>query len=199
MTGWRSLAVSICAVLALVSCASVSRSSAMTASPTIANAPAGTLQGTLEGNLRVFRGVPFARPPVGPLRWKAPEALPRWDGVRGATEFGAACFQPKPQLSGIYTAAAPLPMDEDCLTLNIWAPEDARDAPVFVWIHGGALVTGSSREPIYDGRKLAERGVVVVSVNYRLGVLGWLAHPDLSAEQGGISGNYGLLDQIRAL
>jgi para-nitrobenzyl esterase len=102
-------------------------------------------------------------------------------------------------LSGIYSPAKALPMSEDCLTLNIWTPKDARDAPVFFWIHGGALATGSSREALYDGSKLAERGVVVVSVNYRLGVLGWLAHPELSAEQGGFSGNYGLLDQIRAL
>ena len=165
----------------------------------VVDAPAGQLRGTLEDGLRVFRGIPFAKPPVGALRWRAPEKLPRWEGVREATEFGPACFQPKPQLSTIYTAAAPLPMSEDCLTLNAWAPEDARDAPVFVWIHGGALNTGSSREPLYDGRKLARRGVVVVSLNYRLGVLGWLAHPELSAEQGGISGNYGLLDQIRAL
>jgi len=165
----------------------------------IVDAPAGELRGTSEAGLLVFRGVPYARPPVGPLRWRAPEKLPRWNGVRDATAFGSACFQPQPQLSGIYAPAAPLPMSEDCLTLNIWAPAKARNAPVFFWIHGGALTTGSSREPMYDGRKLAERGVVVVSINYRLGVLGWLAHPELSAEQGGLSGNYGLLDQIRAL
>jgi para-nitrobenzyl esterase len=165
----------------------------------IVDVAAGQLSGSREDGLRVFKGIPFARPPVGPLRWRAPEQLPRWDGVREATAFGPACFQPQPQLSNIYTAAAPLPMSEDCLTLNIWAPDDAQDAPVFVWIHGGALNTGSSREPMYDGRKLARRGVVVVSINYRLGALGWLAHPELSAEQGGVSGNYGLLDQIRAL
>jgi para-nitrobenzyl esterase len=200
MSLWNRLSATACAVLVLVSCATVERSSAMTAFPApVVNAPAGTLQGTAERNLRVFKGIPFAQPPVGPLRWRAPVAPPHWEGVRDATEFGPACFQPKPQLSGIYSPAKPLPMSEDCLTLNVWAPEDARDAPVFVWIHGGALATGSSREPMYDGSKLAERGVVVVSVNYRLGVLGWLAHPDLSAEQGGISGNYGLLDQIRAL
>lgn len=175
----------------------------MSEAPAVANAivdaPAGELRGTSEAGLRVFRGIPFAKPPVGPLRWRAPEKLPRWDGVRDATAFGAACFQPKPQLSGIYAPAAPLPMSEDCLTLNIWAPAKAMNAPVFFWIHGGALTTGSSREAMYDGTKLAERGVVVVSVNYRLGVLGWFAHPELSAEQGGISGNYGLLDQIQAL
>jgi len=91
-------------------------------------------------------------------------------------------------------------MSEDCLTLNIWAPAKARNAPVFLWIHGGALTTGSSRDALYDGTRLAERGILVVSINYRLGVLGWLAHPELSKESAlGISGNYGLLDQIEAL
>lgn len=165
----------------------------------VIDAPAGALRGTTEAGLRIFRGIPYARPPIGPLRWRAPEKPPRWDGVRDAREFGPACFQPQPQLSSIYAPAAPLPMSEDCLTLNVWSPVDARDAPVFFWIHGGALATGSSREPMYDGHRLAQRGVVVVSINYRLGVLGWLAYPELSAEQGGVSGNYGLLDQIRAL
>lgn len=189
------------ACFALASCAPVQRSIAMSDAPTnpVIDAPAGALRGTTEAGLRIFRGIPYARPPIGPLRWRAPEKPPRWDGVRDAREFGPACFQPQPQLSSIYAPAAPLPMSEDCLTLNVWSPVDARDAPVFFWIHGGALATGSSREPMYDGRTLAQRGVVVVSINYRLGVLGWLAHPELSAEQGGVSGNYGLLDQIRAL
>jgi para-nitrobenzyl esterase len=91
-------------------------------------------------------------------------------------------------------------MSEDCLTLNIWAPADARNAPVFFWIYGGALTAGASREPLYGGARLAARGIVVVSINYRLGVFGWLAHPELSAESPkGVSGNYGLLDQIEAL
>jgi para-nitrobenzyl esterase len=97
-------------------------------------------------------------------------------------------------------SADPMPSSEDCLTLNIWAPADANRAPVFFWIHGGALWNGASRESLYDGARLAERGIVVVTINYRLGVLGWLAHPELSAESPeGISGNYGLLDQIQAL
>jgi para-nitrobenzyl esterase len=147
----------------------------------------------------VFKGIPYAQPPVGPLRWKAPLPLARWAGVREATEFGPACFQPPPRLSNIY-AAKPMPLSEDCLTLNVWTPARARNAPVVFWIYGGALQSGASREPMYDGKRLAERGVVVVSINYRLGVLGWLAHPELSAESSqGISGNYGLLDQIRAL
>jgi para-nitrobenzyl esterase len=125
--------------------------------------------------------------------------MPRWQGVRAATDFGPACVQPQGKSASIYSGD-PMPVSEDCLTLNIWAPAHAKNAPVFFWIHGGALVTGSSREPVYDGKRFAERGVIVVSINYRLGVLGWLAHPELSAESPQhVSGNYGLLDQIAAL
>ncbi len=164
-----------------------------------AHPPAGKLQGRLEGQVRVFKGIPYAMPPVGAARWKPPIAMPRWTGVRNAAEFGPACHQPQAKLSNIY-ARDPMPMSEDCLTLNIWAPANARRAPVFFWIHGGSLTGGSSREEMYNGARLAERGLVVVSINYRLGVLGWLAHPELSAESAdGVSGNYGLLDQIEAL
>ena len=129
-------------------------------------------------------------------RWKPPAPLPRWHGVRAATAFGPACYQPRAMFKSVYWEQ-PMPMSEDCLTLNIWAPADARHAPVFFWIYGGALWSGASSDPLYDGAQLAERGVVVVSINYRLGVLGWLALPQLSAESArGISGNYGLLDQI---
>ena len=165
----------------------------------VVKAPAGAVEGKIEGNLRVFKGIPFALPPVRERRWKAPSPMPPWKGVRKAIEYGAACWQPKPTLSTIYTRN-PMPMSEDCLTLNIWAPADAKNAPVFFWIYGGALVGGASREETYDGSHLAARGLVVVSINYRLGVLGWLAHPELSKESPlGISGNYGLLDQIEAL
>ncbi len=165
----------------------------------IVNSPAGKIEGLIEGRLHVFKGIPYVLPPVGPARWRPPSPMPRWKGVRKATEFGAACLQPRPQLSNIYTRD-PMPMSEDCLTLNIWTPTDARNAPVFFWIYGGALVGGASREPFYDGTRLANQDIVVVSLNYRLGVLGWLAHPELSAESpAGVSGNYGLLDQIEAL
>lgn len=168
-------------------------------SEAIVLAPAGALRGTAEHGINIFKGVPFAEPPVGPLRWKAPVPLAPWKGVRAATEFGAACNQPASKLNNIY-ANEPWPMSEDCLTLNIWAPANAKSAPVFFWIYGGALWGGTNRDPMYDGRRLAERGIVVVSVNYRLGILGWLAHPELSKESAeGLSGNYGLLDQIEAL
>ncbi|HRO03018.1 MAG TPA: carboxylesterase family protein, partial [Terricaulis sp.] len=147
----------------------------------------------------MFKGVPYAEPPVHQARWRAPRPIAPWLGVRDAGAFGPACVQlPRPAAS-VYAYEVG-PISEDCLTLNIWAPANARNAPVFVWIHGGSLVSGSSNEPMYDGARLAERGAVFVSINYRLGVLGFLAHPGLSAESPlGVSGNYGLLDQIEAL
>ena len=171
---------------------------AQTPAPLI-DAPAGQVRGTTDAAIRVFKGIPYAAPPVRGLRWRAPMPLPRWSGVREATAFGPACFQPQGKSTLVYSND-PMPVSEDCLTLNVWTPGNAKGAPVLVWIHGGALVTGSSREPMYDGRSMAERGVIVVSINYRLGVLGWLAHPDLSRENDkGVSGNYGLQDQIAAL
>lgn len=161
----------------------------------------GTFRGSHDGDTRVFRGIYYAEAPTGDLRWKPPVSKAVVSGEVSAKDFGPVCFQPEtpdvPQ--NIYYERLP-PMSEDCLSLNIWTPEDAEDAPVLVWIHGGALLTGASRFDMYDGRRLAERGVVVVSINYRLGALGFLAHPDLSSESAdGISGNYGLLDQIEAL
>lgn len=171
---------------------------AIAANPVV-EAPAGTLEGKSIGKVREYKGIPFAQPPVGPLRWKAPLPLPAWQGVRKAQSFGAACIQPRPTALHIY-ANPPTKISEDCLTLNVWTPENAKDAPVIVWIHGGALTTGYSHEAMYDGTKLAARGAIVVSINYRLGALGYMAHPALSAESpDGVSGNYGLLDQIAAL
>ncbi|WP_129643099.1 carboxylesterase/lipase family protein [Peristeroidobacter agariperforans] len=165
----------------------------------VVRAPAGTVKGVAEGAVNVFKGMPYAQPPVGVARWKPPVEMPAWDGVRDATRFGAACIQPKARSGSIYAWDLG-EVSEDCLFLNVWAKQGVSKAPVMVWIHGGALTTGSGGEPMYDGTKFAERGVVVVSINYRLGVLGYLAHPLLSAESNGnISGNYGLLDQIEAL
>jgi para-nitrobenzyl esterase len=193
----RVAAVSI--VLASLSCAGLNQPIVQGEHGPVASPPAGMLNGVAQGDLFVFKGIPYAAPPVGDARWKAPAPMPRWDGVRAATEFGPACVRPKPMFPSIYSLA-PMPSSEDCLTLNIWAPAKASHAPVFFWIHGGALWNGASREPLYDGAHLAQRGVVVVTINYRLGVLGWLAHPALSAESPeGISGNYGLLDQVQAL
>jgi para-nitrobenzyl esterase len=160
----------------------------------IVDAPAGRVRGAAAGDVRIFRGIPYARPPVGQLRWRPPVQLARWPGVRDATQFGAACMQPQSPYF-VYAATS-----EDCLFLNIWAPANARNAPVLVWIHGGSLVSGAGSEAIYDGAAFAARGVMVVSINYRLGPLGWLALPALSAESDhDVSGNYGLMDQIEAL
>jgi para-nitrobenzyl esterase len=186
-------------ILATAVCLAAASPSRAAATAPVIDAPGGSLEGFDEGGLRVFKGIPYALPPVGPARWKPPVTMSRWPGTRRAVEYGPACIQPKARLASIYTSELG-PMSEDCLTLNVWTPRDARDAPVFVWIHGGALLTGSSRERLYDGAKLAARGIVVVSINYRLGVLGFLAHPELSAESPlNVSGNYGLLDQIEAL
>ncbi|MCP4637262.1 MAG: carboxylesterase family protein, partial [Methyloversatilis sp.] len=165
----------------------------------IVKAPAGTVRGVEAEGQRVFRGIPYAEAPVGERRWKPPVALPAWAGVRDASTFGPACQQPPAPPSSIYAETYPA-MSEDCLSLNIWAPKNARKAPVFVWIHGGNLVRGSSQQAMFDGAALARRGMLVVSINYRLGIFGYFAHPELSAESpDGISGNYGVMDQIAAL
>jgi para-nitrobenzyl esterase len=165
----------------------------------VVRSPAGAVEGSSSGKVEVFKGIPYAQSPIGDLRWKPPAALPAWDGVRAATKFGAACIQSRSGVPGIYTNP-PEKISEDCLTLNIWKPKTASGAPVIVWIHGGALAAGYSHEGMYDGARLAARGAVIVSINYRLGVLGYMAHPALSAEStDGVSGNYGLLDQIAAL
>ena len=159
----------------------------------------GALQGVQADGVAAYKGVPYAQPPVGPLRWRAPVPAEGWKGVRDAKAFGHACLQPPQDPKGLY-AGGMTSVSEDCLTLNVWAPTGGKKLPVMVWIHGGALMGGASSEPLYDGTKLAKQGIVLVSINYRLGLLGYFAHPALSAESPGrISGNYGLLDQIAAL
>ncbi len=167
--------------------------------PPVVTVSAGKLRGESTGNVHVFKGIPYAIPPTGAMRWKPPLPVPKWKDTRDATQFGAACIQPKGKPDSIYFWNLPK-TSEDCLYLNVWAPANAHKAPVFFWIHGGALSGGSGSEPFYDGTKMAERGIVVVTINYRLGPLGFLVHPALSAEsRRNISGNYGLLDQIEAL
>lgn len=184
--------------LALIVAALLPGATAAASGPVV-ETPAGKVEGSETGGIAVFKGIPYAQPPVGKLRWAPPEALPAWDGTHDATRFGAACMQPKPRGPNIYAGDMP-PTSEDCLSLNIWVPNHARGAPVFLWIHGGSLTSGSGGEAIYDGAALARRGLVVVSINYRMGALGYLAHPELSAESPDhVSGNYGLLDQIAAL
>jgi para-nitrobenzyl esterase len=161
----------------------------------------GTLEGTvnIDSTVRIFRGVPFAAPPVGNLRWQPPQPIQPWSGVRKADEFGAHCVQGK--VFGDIESRGKK-MSEDCLYLTVWAPAKpaAKRLPVYVWLYGGGFAAGSGDEPRYDGEGFAKRGIVAVNVNYRLGIFGFLAHPELTKESAHMaSGNYGLLDQVAAL
>jgi para-nitrobenzyl esterase len=159
----------------------------------------GTLRGDTYGDIDIFRRVPFAAPPVGELRWRPPQLAAAWSGVRDARAIGPRC----PQVESPSTSA-PGPMSEDCLYLNLWVPRGAKHLPVMVWIHGGGYAAGSGTMKLYDGKALAKHGVIVVTINYRLGWLGFFAHPALKSDRdvnhpGEPLGLYGLLDQIAAL
>lgn len=152
----------------------------------------GLVQGVAEDGLTVYRGIPFAAPPLGDLRWRPPQPVAPWDGVRDATAFG-----PDP-----YQGDGRGKVSEDCLYLNVWTPAKSTDerVPVLVWIYGGGFAGGRTSGPGENGEYLARKGVVLVSINYRVGSLGFLAHPELSAESpNGVAGNYGLQDQIAGL
>ena len=159
----------------------------------------GSLQGVTQDRVVSFKGIPFAAPPVGNLRWKAPQLAPHWSGIRHADQYGHDCMQlPFPG------DAAPLgtPPAEDCLVLNVWAPAAPTSAklPVIVWIYGGGYVNGGSSPAVYDGSQFAKQGVIFVSFNYRLGRFGFFAHPAHTAEAGsGPTGNFAFMDQIAAL
>lgn len=186
-------------LLPLLAASAVGLATPALAERPLAQTASGPVAGELQDGVRTFKGLPYAAPPVGQGRWRPPAPAARWTQVRDARRFGAACPQPPARPGSIY-AAGHAAVSEDCLFLNVWAPEGANRAPVFVWIHGGSLVSGAGSEAMYDGAELAGQGLVVVTINYRLGVLGYLAHPELSAESPeGISGNYGLMDQIAAL
>lgn len=153
---------------------------------------------TVEG-IDSFKGLPYAAPPVGTLRWRPPQTAPAWTDPRPAVDYGALCIQPP---SNGDPGVGPLPMSEDCLTLNVWSPSDrAGPLPVMVWIHGGGFNNGSGTAALYDGANLARRGVVVVTINYRLGRLGFFDHPALAAERpdGEPGGAYGMMDIVAAL
>lgn len=158
-----------------------------------------------DGIVKIFRGIPFAAPPVGDLRWKAPQPVPRWEGVRPCDKFPPSAMQSKPTPFAMWSKefmAPEEPLGEDCLYLNLWTAAQAsgEKRPVIVWIHGGGFVGGSGSVPLYDGEEMAKKGVVFITINYRLGIFGFFAHPELSAESSShVSGNYGILDQIAAL
>jgi para-nitrobenzyl esterase len=164
--------------------------------PTPLKVEGGLLQGIVEDGLTIYRGIPYAAPPVGDLRWRPPQSAQKWQGVHLASEYGRACMQSNPAISNL-----PAP-SEDCLFLNVWTPAKRANErlPVMVWIHGGGFTAGTPAEQLYHAEWLASKGVVVVSVGYRLGVFGFLAHPALSAESDHrVSGNYGLLDMVAGL
>ncbi|MGD0221130.1 MAG: carboxylesterase/lipase family protein [Terriglobia bacterium] len=162
---------------------------------------AGPVEGSVsaDSKVRIFKGIPFAAPPVGALRWKAPQPVASWTEVRKATEFGAHCMQGHVFSDMVFPDPGP---SEDCLYLNVWTPAASGQerVPVMVWIYGGGFAAGATSEPRQNGEVLAKKGVVVVSMNYRLGVFGFFTHPELTAESPhSASGNYGLLDQVAAL
>jgi para-nitrobenzyl esterase len=161
----------------------------------------GKLEGKTDGTITAFLGVPFAKPPVGDLRWKPPIAPVKWKGVRKATEFGSRCMQGAIYDDMIFRDPG---ISEDCLYLNVWTPvklgKSKSKLPVMVWIYGGGFSAGATSEPRQDGTNLAKEGVVVVSMNYRLGIFGFFAHPELAKENShNATGNYGLMDQTAAL
>ena len=170
-----------------------------------------TANGKIEGiynadkTIRIFKSVPFAEPPVGNLRWKAPQPVKNWKGIKKCTAFSASPIQNKPVPFMCWSEefiAQPEPLSEDCLYLNIWTSAKTKNEmqPVFVWIYGGGLSSGSSNCAVYDGEEMAKKGVVFVSINYRVGSFGFLAHPELSKESGhNASGNYGIIDQAASL
>lgn len=172
------------------------------------NVSGGIISGTAnaEGDVRIFKGIPFAAPPVGDLRWKAPQPVKPWSGVRKCDQFGASPVQGEPNPFGPWSAEYLIPkapISEDCLYLNVWtgAKSATEKRPVLVWIYGGGFNSGGSGVPIYDGEATAKKGIVFVSINYRVGPFGFFAHPELTKESGGrkASGNYGLMDQVAAL
>ena len=166
---------------------------------------AGLVSGTLKEDIHIFKGIPFAAPPIGDLRWKAPQPVQHWSGVKVCDKFSASPMQASPAPFSMWTEEFLIPkepINEDCLYLNVWsgAKSSKEKRAVLVWIYGGGFQSGGSACPIYDGEAMAKRGIVFVSINYRVGVFGFFAHPELTKESGNnASGNYGIMDQIAAL
>ena len=195
--GRTTVRASALALLAIL----ISISSLAAADPLKVKTQQGKVQGKLinEGEVRAFLGIPYAAPPVGDLRWKAPEPAAKWKGVRDARNYGARCMQGNVFEDMVFQDAG---MSEDCLYLNVFTPAGAKaksKLPVMFWIHGGGYAGGSASEPRHDGDFLPTKGVVLVTINYRLGVFGFLATAELAQEAGGAAGNYGLMDMIAAL
>lgn len=193
----RALKMSLAVVLSV---AGLPQSVGATATSTEIRIDTGRVEGkVLASGIRAYLGIPYAAPPVRELRWKAPQPIKGWTGIYHADRFGPQCVQPmRNALANQYSGAEAI--SEDCLTLNVWAKPGLKNAPVIVYIHGGAFFIGASSMPLYGGEAVAEQGAVFVNFNYRLGTLGFLAHPELSVESSTkTSGNYGFQDQIAAL
>ncbi|QRK12854.1 carboxylesterase family protein [Archangium violaceum] len=164
--------------------------------PAIKEIRDGKIEGTIVDGVSSYKGIPFAAPPVGDLRWRAPEPVVPWSGVRSARDFAPACMQ---GWLGVLLSGGRSGVSEDCLYLNVWTPTDEPDArlPVLVYIHGGAFTGGTPGIPAFDGERLAREGnIVVVTIPHRLGALGFLASPELSRETGHGSGTWGLQDLV---
>lgn len=185
------------ALACAAACTLVSVTSAQAPKPV--RTEAGLAQGTADSGVTIYKGIPFAAPPVGDLRWRAPQPPAPWKGVKETTKFAPGCMQTPIVMPELGIEA--VPVSEDCLYVNVWTPaKSPKDRlPVMVWIYGGGFTGGATSMAQYDGINLAKKGVVYVSIAYRLGLFGFLAHPELSAEQGGHSGDYGLLDQVAGL
>lgn len=183
---WRTIAALLGALLATPALAQ-----------TTVTIDTGPLEGTLADGIASYRGIPYAAAPVGDLRWRAPQPAEPWTGMLDASRYGDDCSQP---IVSIAVAGEANRASEDCLTLNVWTPAEAEGPlPVLVWIHGGGFLMGSGSAPIYDGSALAAEGIVVVTINYRLGAFGFFTHPALLAAGEGPVGNFGLMDQLAAL
>jgi para-nitrobenzyl esterase len=188
-------AVSVAATVLAAGAGGAVASPTSSAANPIMRIDGGLVRGADAAGVRSFLGLPYAAPPTGNLRWRPPQPAAAWSGVRDATKFGPSC----PQATMGNPFLPPGPISEDCLYLNVYTPaaRPGANRPVLVWIHGGGLVQDGARN--YDGTKLAADGTVVVTINYRLGALGFLAHPALASRPGGAAGNYGLMDQQAAL
>jgi len=191
----QNIVLVICMVMTMILIQNLNAQTADTVSVT-----SGIIRGTagLQPGIRVFKGIPYAAPPVGDLRWRPPQPVQDWQSIRNADRFGPRCTQSRIFDDMIFRDE----MSEDCLYLNVWTPAKTAGErlPVMVWIHGGAFIAGSGSEPRQDGELLACKGAVIVSMNYRLGIFGFFSHPDLTKEsEHNASGNYGLMDQIAAI
>ena len=201
-TVFRKVSFVLCALGALAAATTVRTMALSQAQPATVRLDSGEVQGVVDDDVESFKGIPFAAPPVGDLRWRPPQAPAPWTGVRQAKEFGPDCMQSRfgpPPAAG---PNAPPPPSEDCLYLNVWRPaaSSARNLPVMVWIYGGGFVGGSSASPNTSGVGFARRGVILVAMNFRVGRFGFFAHPALSREHPEENkGNYGYMDQIAAL